>query len=130
MERYGEGRTSDEFRAHMNEIRDITERWQRGEISLSAKRAHIAMLNSAFHGPGHKGESGQVITDEPLIPDEIAYALADGMGLPLEAATRALAARRAANRRAAFARTEEESRRAIAEGQESYEAILRAARGW
>lgn len=127
MERYLGDRTADEYRSHMNLIKDITDSWHRGEISVTQKRARIAEENSRFYDGGQLGSTGSAITSEPRLTDEISYVLSEGSGAPIEQVRYALHLRQKANARANSAESVEEAREHIAEGQRLYaEAMGRA----
>lgn len=127
-ERFLGDRTADEYRAHMNLIKDITDRWHRGEISVTTKRAQIAEENSRFYDGGQLGTTGSAITSEPRITDEISYVLSEGSGAPIEQVRYALHLRKTANARADNAETDAEARELREEGRRAYAEIMRGSR--
>jgi len=128
MERYLGDRTADEYRLHMNLIKEITDAWHNGDIGTDTKRARIAEENARFYDGGQLGATGAAITSAPRMVDEIAYTVADGSGVPLEAVRAALHARRLASIRASKADSVEHARALTAEGEQGYREILATAR--
>ena len=128
MERYLGDRTGEEYRAHMDLIKSITDDWHNGKIGTREKRARIAAENAAFYNGQQLGAAGGAITSEPRMTDEIAHVIADGSGVPMEAISAALRARRRASIRAANADSVEEARRLSDEGLDAYTEILATAR--
>jgi hypothetical protein len=127
MERYLGDRTAGEYRAHMNAIKQILDDWNNGDIGTATKRSRIAAENARFYDGGQLGTSGSALTSEPRVPDDIAYIIADGSGLPLEAVQAALDTRRRGSLRAASAATLDEAREAIADGEYGYGMIIKTA---
>jgi hypothetical protein len=94
MERLNEHRTTHEYRAHCEEIARLVELWQRGEITVSAKRASIALENQQYYGT-----TGTKLTEEPQLTDEVAHVLAAGSGQSVSEVSGKLNARRLASQR-------------------------------
>jgi hypothetical protein len=128
MERFLGDRTADEYRLHMNVIKEITESWHNGGISTATKRAQIAAENARFYDGGQLGATGSALTSEPRMVDEAAFLLSDSSGVPLEAAQAALHTRRRASIRAANSDSIEEARELMEEGRRGYAEILATAR--
>jgi hypothetical protein len=106
MERVTGKRTTEEYRAHCEEIARIVELWQNGEITVSAKRATIALENERYYGT-----SGTRLTEEPQLTDEVAHVLAAGSGRSVSEVSARLNARRLASQRDANRGPEAKPRR-------------------
>lgn len=119
---------SDDYDGHMSRLDAIVARWQRGEISVHAKRQQIAAENDRYyHGPA-KGEGVRDLTAIPRVRDEAVLTLASSEGIPVEAASAALDAWRSASWAADHADDLRTAQRLRERGRDVYLDILRAAR--
>jgi hypothetical protein len=113
--------TEDQYFAHMNTIRDIIDRWKRDEISARQKRSRIAAENARYYG------EGTPLALPPRSGDGMSEILADSTGIPLEAASLALAGRRRANWESAHAEFGPDAQAIYEGGMATFAAVVRSA---
>lgn len=129
VQRAGDTRTDSEYGAHLARIRQIITAWHAGELGTVAKRDRIAQENAQYYSDAARGATGTDVTRSPQVADEVLFALAAQLMVPVEAAGAALAAGRLAGWRAALAEDPEAARRELADAREAYREILRTAHG-
>lgn len=119
---------SDDYDGHMSRLDKIVASWRRGDITVTQKRAQIAEENDRFYRAPTKGEGVRDLTAMPRVRDEAVLTLAEGEGIPLEAAQMALDAWRSASWAAEHAEDLGTAQRLRERGRDAYLDILRAAR--
>jgi len=120
--------TDEPYSEHLARIRAIVTAWHKGEIGVVTKRAKIAEENARFYDEGTRGATGSDLTRAPAVRDEVLHVLVERSGVPVEAASAALAAGRDGAWRANHADDLNSAREALREGWNGYEQIMRSAR--